>query len=93
VDVTSGPISLKSTSGISAIAVRVGTEAASSQDPNPISTPKVRAISAPIGFAAIAVNHSADDRLRLAIPENIRKAPRRGRPPAPGLTPAACDSE
>ena len=27
------------------------------------------------GFAAIAVNHSAEDRVRLAMPENIRKAP------------------
>ena len=36
-----------------------------------------RAISVPSGLAAIAVSQSADDRLRLAMPENIRKAPRR----------------
>ena len=90
---TSGAVSLKSTNGSSAIAASVGTDEASSHDPKPISTPKVRAISAPSGFAAIAVNQSADDRLRLAIPENIRKVPRRGRPPGPGFTPAAWHSE
>ena len=37
-----------------------------------ISTPELRAISAPSGLAAIAVNHSADDRLRLTMPENMR---------------------
>jgi len=40
--------------------------------PKFIVTPKLRASSAPNGLAAIAVNHSADDRLRLAMPENIR---------------------
>ncbi len=75
------------------MAASVGTDAASSHEPKPISTPNVRAISAPIGLAAIAVNHSADDRLRLAMPENIRNVPSRGRPPGPGFTPAAWHSE
>ena len=39
----------------------VGTDAASSHEPNPISTPTRFAISAPSGLAAIAVSHSADD--------------------------------
>jgi hypothetical protein len=35
----------------------------------------LRAISAPSGFAAIAVNQSADDRLRLTMPEYMMNAP------------------
>ena len=51
------------------------------------------AISAPIGLAAIAVSHSADERLRLTMPENIRKLPRRCRLLSPGFAPAASASE
>ena len=36
----------------------------------------------------MAVNHSADDRLRLAMPENIRKRPAARRPAIPGVAPA-----
>ena len=38
-----------------------------------ISTPRVLAISAPSGLAAMAVSQSADESVRLAMPENIRK--------------------
>jgi hypothetical protein len=68
----------KSSGGISAMAASVGTAAATSHDAKLISTPKLRAISVPIGLAAIAVSHSADERLRLTMPENIRKLPSRG---------------
>ena len=76
---TSGRISLKSSQGSNAIATSVGTDEATSHEPKPISRPWPRAISAPSGLAAIAVNHSADDTVRLAMPENIRKAATRGR--------------
>ena len=85
VDVSSGAMIRYSTSGISTMPASVGTDAASSQDPNPISTPKPFAISAPIGLAAIAVSHSAEERLRLTMPENIRKLPRRWRLLVAGL--------
>ena len=75
VAVRSGAISQWRSGGMSAMPTSVGSEAASSHDPNPISTPNDRAISAPIGLAAIAVIQSADDRLRLTMPENIRKRP------------------
>ena len=84
---TSGAMMRKSTIGSSTIAVNVGTEAATNHLPKPISRPYLRAISHPSGFAAIAVSHSAEDRLRLAIPENIRKLPRRARCCSPGLDP------
>ena len=71
----------------------VGTDAASSHVPNPISTPNPFAISAPIGLAAIAVSQSAEERLRLTMPENIRKLPRRRRLSSPGFAPAASASE
>ena len=61
-----------STHGSSAIAASVGTAEATSQVPKFMVTPKLRAISAPSGLAAMAVNHNADDRLRLTMPENIR---------------------
>src|SRR5215204_1104383 len=67
--------------GSSAIAQIVGTDAATSQRPNPMS--------APSGLAAIAVSHKADDRLRLVIPENIKKAPSRRRSGRSGDAPAA----
>ena len=70
--VTSGDMIRCRIHGISAIAASVGTDDATSQDPKFIVTPKLRAISAPSGLAAMAVNHNADDRLRLAMPENIR---------------------
>ena len=69
--------------------MRVGIEDATNQEPKPISRPWPRAISAPSGFAAMAVNHRADETVRLAMPENIRKLPRRRRPSSPGLAPAA----
>src|SRR5206468_4669830 len=55
--------------------------------------PYFLAISAPSGFDAIAVSHSAEERLRLAIPENIRKRPRRRRSSRPGFAPAASATE
>ena len=64
-----------------------------SQEPKLISTPSRFAMSAPIGLAAIAVSHSAEDRLRLTMPENIRKLPSRWRLLSPGLAPAASASE
>src|SRR5262245_61128687 len=75
----SGPINHARNGGMRIIAISVGTDAATSHDANEISTPDARAISAPIGLAAIAVSHNADDRLRLTMPENIRKLPRRRR--------------
>src|SRR5262245_44384777 len=71
------------------MAVRVGTEEATSQEPQPISRPWPRAISAPSGLAAMAVNQRAEETVRLAIPENMRKPPRRSRPGTPALAPAA----
>ena len=62
------------------MATSVGTLEAASQEPKPISTPYPRAISAPSGFAAMAVNHRADETVKLAIPANMRKLPRRRRP-------------
>jgi hypothetical protein len=41
----------------------------------------------------MAVSHSAEDRLRLAIPENMRNAPRRRRVGSPGFAPAASARE
>ena len=73
VAVRSGAISQWRSGGISAMPASVGSDAASSHEPNPISTPNDRAISAPSGLAAIAVSQSADERLRLTMPENIRK--------------------
>jgi hypothetical protein len=50
----------------------VGTEAAMSHEPKLIWSPHVCAISAPSGLPAIAVSQSADDSVRLVIPENMR---------------------
>ena len=72
VDVTSGFMIRCSRNGISIIAASVGTDAATSHEPNVIVKPELRASSAPSGLPAIAVNHSADDRLRLTMPENIK---------------------
>src|SRR3954465_11908657 len=55
---------------------------------NPISTPDFFASSAPSGLPAIAVSQSADESVRLAIPENIRNRPRRLRSSRPGVAPA-----
>ena len=93
VAVTSGLMTLYRTSGSRAIAARVGMEDATNQEPNPISRPWARAISAPRGFAAMAVNHRADETVRLAMPENMRKVPRRGWPSCPGRAPAASATE
>src|SRR5262245_51050875 len=71
----------------------VGTADARNHEPKPISTPKLRAIAVPRGFAAIAVSQSADDRLRLTMPENMRNDPRRRRLSLPGVAPAASASE
>src|SRR3954454_17716569 len=70
------------------MAVRVGGAEAINHEPNEICTPYCRAISAPSGLAAMAVNQRADDTVRLAIPENIRNRPRRWRS-LPGSAPAA----
>ena len=72
VDVTSGDMRRCSTHGNTSMAVSVGIDDATSHDPNVISTPALRAISAPSGFATIAVNHNAEDTLRLTMPENMR---------------------
>ena len=71
------------------MAVRVGTEVATSQEPKEISRPWPRAISAPSGFAAMAVSQRPEESVRLAIPENMRKAPRRRRSLPSGVAPAA----
>ena len=73
--------------------MRVGTEEATSQEPKPMVRPWPRAISAPRGFAAMAVNHRPDETVRLAMPENIRKLPSRRRPSSPGRAPAASATE
>src|SRR5262245_51572011 len=78
---------------MTAIASSVGTDEAISHEPKPMSTPKWRAISVPSGLAAIAVSQRADDRLRLTMPENIRKDPSRRRLSSPGRAPAASASE
>src|SRR6185436_19490492 len=93
VDVTSGFMMRSSSHGSSTMAVSVGTDDAMNHETKLISSQALRASSAPSGLAAIAVNHSADDRLRLTMPENIRKLPRRRRLPSPGLAPAASASE
>ena len=72
VDVTSGFMMRCRIHGSSTMAASVGTDAAISHDPNVIVRPNVRASSAPSGLPAMAVNHNADDTLRLAMPENIR---------------------
>ena len=72
VEVTSGDMIRWRIHGSSTIAASVGTDEATSHVPKLIVTPKLRAISAPSGLAAMAVNHNADDRLRLTMPENIR---------------------
>src|SRR5262249_16858635 len=80
-------------SGIRTMPASVGTEAATSHEPKAMSTPKVFAISVPSGFDAIAVSQSADERLRLTIPENIRKVPTRLRLASPLVAPLAIASE
>src|SRR5690348_8081065 len=50
-------------------------------------------MSAPSGFAAIAVSQSADERLRLTMPEYMRKAPSRRRSGWFGWAPATSASE
>jgi hypothetical protein len=61
-----------SSHGSTSIATSVGTDEARSHEPKEISTPALRASCAPSGLPAIAVNHSADDKLRLTMPENMR---------------------
>ncbi len=58
-----------------------------------LSTPAPLAISVPSGLAAMAVSHSADDTLRLAMPEYIRNAPSRRRSTRSGFAPAASARE
>ena len=53
----------------------VGTNDAKIQLPNVIFTPYSAAIAAPAGFAAIAVNHSAEDNPIPNILTNIKKLP------------------
>jgi len=50
----------------------VGTDDARIHEPKEMSTPALRAIAAPSGLAACDVSQSADDKLMLAMPENIR---------------------
>ena len=54
------------------MATSAGTEAASSQFPNPISTPSFWAICTPMGFADVAVSQRAEETARLAIAQNMR---------------------
>ena len=51
-----------------------------SHEPKPISTPTPRAISAPSGFAAIAVNHSAEDSAQARHAGEHQEAPEPSRP-------------
>ncbi len=41
----------------------------------------------------MAVNQRPDETVRLAMPENMRKRPRRWRPSTPGRAPAASATE
>ena len=68
----SGSTILRRIRGKIANAEIAGTTAASTHDVNPISTPDSRARAAPVGFTAMAVNHRAEDTVRLAIPMIIR---------------------
>ena len=65
-------MSLYSANGMTTIANSVGNEDAINHETKEMLTPDSLAISAPSGLPAIAVSHSADDSVRLAIPENIR---------------------
>ncbi len=69
---TPGGNSRATTSGSRTMAVSAGTDAATSHLPKPMSRPKSRATCRPIGFADVAVIHSAEETARLAIPQNIR---------------------
>jgi hypothetical protein len=54
------------------MATSAGTEATSSQEPKLTCIPFSAASETPIGLAEVAVSHSADETLRLAMPQNIR---------------------
>src|SRR5262245_31218066 len=69
------------------IAVSAGTQDATSHEPKPIVRPDARAISTPIGFADVAVSQSAEETLRLTMPQNIRYAPARRSVPSSGFEP------
>src|SRR5512134_353028 len=75
------------------IATSVGTDEATSQEPKPMERPKVRPTSTPMGLAEVAVSQRAEETLRLAIPQNIRKAPIRRAVPSSGLEPPDCARE
>ena len=49
-----------------------GTEATSSQEPKLTLRPCSAASETPIGLGEVAVSQSADETLRLAMPQNIR---------------------
>ena len=49
-----------------------GTDAANSQLPKLIFTPYCAASETPIGLAEVAVSQSAEETLRLAMPQNMR---------------------
>jgi len=70
------------------MAASAGTHDASSHPPKSICTPSFSAMDAPMGFAEVAVSHSADDTARLAIPQNMRKPPVRLRAGSEGVDPA-----
>ena len=91
--VTSGLMILYKRNGTRTIARSVGTTDATSHEPKPMFTPLFLAISAPSGLPAIAVSHSAEDSVRLAMPENIRNLPRRLRSSRSGVAPAASAME
>src|SRR5262245_18135360 len=75
--------------GTTIIARIVGTDEATSHDTNEMLTPYSLAIAAPSGLPAMAVSQRAEESVRLAIPENIRKRPRRLRSSRSGVAPAA----
>src|SRR5512135_749376 len=75
------------------MATSVGTDAAISQEPKPMERPKVRPISNPMGLAEVAVSQRAEETLKLAMPQNMRKAPIRFAVPSSGLESPDWESE
>ena len=56
-------------------------------------SPKVRLISTPMGLTEVAVSQRAEETLRVAIPQNMRKPPIRRCVPSSGRDPPDCARE
>ncbi|NTV86733.1 MAG: hypothetical protein HGA21_08330 [Burkholderiaceae bacterium] len=72
VSVTPGGNTQKISRGSTAMTASAGTEATSSHLPKSTFSPCSAASETPIGFADVAVSHSAEEMARLAMPQNIR---------------------